>query len=96
MSLSTKRRSKTGARQALLDTLKRMGATPYDARHSFLTESYIVGKDLRVTQALATHSDVPTTNRYTLAAVDPRLAEVVGLLNLKAEATLPRGLPRGN
>jgi integrase len=66
------------AAKALHDSLA--GARPYDLRHSFLTESYLAGKDIHATQALATHADPRMTRRYTLAAVDPRLQDVAALL----------------
>jgi integrase len=59
------------------------GARPYDLRHSYLTESYISSKDIRATQALAMHSDARMTERYTLAAVDPRLQDVAARLGIR-------------
>ena len=46
--------------------------TPYDLRHSFGTEHYRSGKDIRATQAALDHSSITLTLRYTLAAVDER------------------------
>lgn len=47
---------------------------PYDLRHSFLTAAYLATGDLRAVQALAQHSDIKTTRRYTEGAVDARAA----------------------
>jgi integrase len=69
------------AAKELLDVLTRMKARPYDLRHSYLTASYLAGKDIRATQALAMHSDARMTERYTLAAVDPRLLDVAKQLD---------------
>jgi len=80
------------AAKALLDSLQRMRARPYDLRHSYLTESYLAGKDFRATQALAQHVDGRMTMRYTLAAVDARLLDVAGQLAAR-RAGLPAGLP---
>jgi integrase len=68
------------AAKNLLDSLLRTRIRPYDLRHSYLTESYKIGRDLRATQALAMHSDVRMTERYTLAAVDPRLVDLAARL----------------
>lgn len=51
--------------------------TPYDLRHSFGTEVYRSSGDIRATQVLMGHSSPVLTHRYTLAAVDPRLAEAL-------------------
>lgn len=51
--------------------------TPYDLRHSFGTEMYAATGDIRATQILMDHSSPTLTNRYTLAAVDPRVAAAV-------------------
>jgi integrase len=48
--------------------------TPYDLRHSFGTELYRVSGDIRATQVLMDHSSPSLTHRYTLGAVDARLA----------------------
>lgn len=48
--------------------------TPYDLRHSFGTEVYRSSGDIRATQVLMGHSKAELTHRYTLAAVDPRVA----------------------
>jgi integrase len=69
------------AGKRVLDTLTAMKARPYDFRHSFLTQSYLVGKDLRATQGLAQQSDIRMTQRYTLAAVDARLQDLVRRMN---------------
>jgi len=81
--------------KALLDSLTRMRARPYDLRHSYLTDSYLAGKDFRATQAAAQHADSRMTTRYTLAAVDPRLTDVMHQLAARrAQAVpLPAGLP---
>lgn len=64
-------------------------ARPYDLRHSYLTESYLAGKDIRATQALAMHNDARMTERYTLAAVDPRLADVAARLGERLRRQAP-------
>lgn len=51
--------------------------TTYDLRHSFGTEVYRVSGDMRATQVLMGHSSPTLTHRYTLAAVDPRVAEAL-------------------
>jgi integrase len=51
--------------------------TPYDLRHSFGTEVYRSSGDIRATQILMDHSTPTLTHRYTLAAVDPRVAAAV-------------------
>ncbi len=51
--------------------------TPYDLRHSFGTELYRSSGDIRATQILMDHSSPTLTHRYTLAAVDPRVAAAV-------------------
>jgi integrase len=48
-------------------------ARPYDLRHSYLTMTYLASEDIHITQKMGQHSDPRMTNRYTLAAVDPRL-----------------------
>ena len=66
----------------------------YDLRYSYLTMSYIVGKDLRATQRMAMHSSSKMTDRYTLAAVDPRLHEVAALITARmAGKVSPAGIP---
>jgi integrase len=49
------------------------GVRPYDLRHSYLTMTYLASEDIHATQKMGQHSDPRMTNRYTLAAVDPRL-----------------------
>jgi integrase len=51
--------------------------TPYDLRHSFGTEIYLASGDIRATQVLMGHSSATLTHRYTLAAVDPRVARAL-------------------
>jgi integrase len=64
--------AKVPALQALAKTL-----TPYDLRHSFGTEVYRSSGDIRATQILMDHSTPTLTHRYTLAAINPRVAEAV-------------------
>jgi integrase len=47
---------------------------PYDLRHSFGTAAYQLTGDIRAVQALLDHSDAKLTARYTLGAVDSRVA----------------------
>lgn len=63
---------KVPALAAIADTL-----TPYDLRHSFGTEVYRVSGDIRATQALMQHSSSTLTNRYTMGAVDARVAAAI-------------------
>lgn len=77
------------AARTLLESLRRMHAHPYDLRHSYLTDSYLAGKDIRATQDLAQHSDGRMTRRYTLAAVDRRLADVAQQLASHRGAPTP-------
>jgi integrase len=55
-------------------------ARPYDLRHSYLTMTYLASEDIHATQKMGQHSDPRMTNRYTLAAVDPRLKAAVARL----------------
>jgi integrase len=55
-------------------------ARPYDLRHSYLTMTYLATEDIHATQKMGQHSDPRMTNRYTLAAVDPRLKAAAGRL----------------
>lgn len=64
-------------RRACKRALKREDFTPYDLRHSFGTEIYRSSGDIRATQILMAHSTPQLTHRYTLAAVDPRVAAAV-------------------
>lgn len=50
---------------------------PYDLRHFFGTELYRRSGDLRAVQILMGHSTPTLTHRYTLGAVDPRVAAAV-------------------
>jgi site-specific recombinase XerC len=51
--------------------------TPYDLRHSFGTEVFRRSGDIRATQVLMGHSTPVLTNRYTLGAVDARVAAAI-------------------
>ena len=53
------------------------GVTLLHLRHTFGTEAYKRTGDIRAAQVLLGHADPRMTERYTLAAVDPRLAEAV-------------------
>lgn len=64
-------------RRACKRALKNEDFTPYDLRHSFGTEMYRASGDMRATQILMGHSTPQLTHRYTLAAVDPRVAAAV-------------------
>jgi len=77
------------AAKQLLQDLRAFRARPYDLRHSYLTESWLAGKDLSATQLLAMHSDARMTRRYTLAAVDERLVDVAAALSLRFTAEAP-------
>lgn len=50
---------------------------PYDLRHSFGTEVYRSSGDIRATQILMGHSTERLTHRYTLGAIQPRIAAAV-------------------
>jgi integrase len=56
------------------------GVRPYDLRHSYLTMTYLASEDIHATQKMGQHSDPRMTNRYTLAAVDPRLRAAAACL----------------
>lgn len=71
------------AARSLLESLQRVSATPYDLRHSLLTESFLASGNIRATQALAMHSDARMTERYTLAAVNIALKAVVDQLGTR-------------
>jgi hypothetical protein len=58
--------------------------TPYDLRHSFGTLAYAASGDLHATGVLLGHRDSRTTARYTLGAVDPRLAAAVKAMRFVA------------
>jgi integrase len=64
------------------------GLRPYDLRHSFGTRLYQASGDLHATGLLLGHLSQATTQRYTRAAVDPRLVAAI--------ASLPRVLPRAS
>lgn len=49
----------------------------YDLRHSFGSEVYRRSGDIRATQVLLDHSSEALTHRYTVTAVDPRVAAAV-------------------
>lgn len=61
-------------RQTLAD------ATPYDLRHSFLTVVQVLTGNRSATQGMGMHADPRTSERYTLAAVDPTLEHAAALL----------------
>lgn len=72
--------SRSSLRQALRRACMALGLpmlTPYDLRHSFGTEVYRTSGDMRATQVLMGHSSPTLTHRYTLAAVDQRVAEAL-------------------
>jgi integrase len=56
------------------------GLRPYDLRHAFGTAVYRATGDIRSTQVLMGHSSPVLTHRYTLAAVEPRVAAALGKL----------------
>lgn len=68
------------AADALLESLRQVRARPYDLRHSYLTQIQLAGRNLHATQQLAMHSDSRQTQRYTLAAVNQQLLDVVAAL----------------
>jgi integrase len=70
--------------------------TPYDLRHSFLTEVQLATGNIHATQRMATHADPRTTRRYTLAAVAPELKGVAVLLAARLAGQRPVGQPAGN
>ena len=82
------------AAKVLLESLQRVGARPYDLRHSYLTESLMASKNIHATQKLALRAYIRMTDRYTLAAVDPVLLDVVSQLG--ARLPVPRAVPRGS
>jgi integrase len=70
--------------------------TPYDLRHSYGTALYAATGDQRAAQAGLRHRSIVTTHRYTLAAVDPRLAAAVAAISaaipaLQVVEKAPRG-----
>jgi integrase len=67
--------------------LAAFGPRPYDLRHGFLSRTYAISHDIYATQLLGLHTDPRMTARYTLAAVDPRLKDVIGLLNQSRRTT---------
>lgn len=69
--------------------LKAFGARPYDLRHSYLTEAQLAGGNLHATQALAMHTDIRQTMRYTLAAVSPQMKAVADQLAERRAGRLP-------
>lgn len=62
-----------------------LGLRPYDLRHSFATAVYESSKDLRSTGAILGHRTERTTNRYTIAAVNPLVLDALN----KMQARLP-------
>lgn len=73
-------RTDRAAADALLASLRLVRARPYDLRHSYLTQIQLAGRNLHATQQLAMHSDSRQTQRYTLAAVNQQLLDVVAAL----------------
>lgn len=67
-----------------------LGLRPYDLRHSFGTALYTATGDIRATQLLMGHSRVEMTHRYTLGAVDQRLAGAIAAFDAAG------GNPGGN
>lgn len=66
---------------------------PYDVRHSYLSAVYQATGDIRATQALAGHATLAMTERYTLSAVDPRVA--IAMTQFEQATTRRRGGPLG-
>ena len=64
--------------------------TPYDLRHSFGTEVYRVSGDIRATQVLMGHSSPTLTHRYTLGAVDVRVAKAIKGFGGESHQAKPR------
>lgn len=62
------------------------GLKPYDFRHSFLSLVYEETKDLRVTGKFGGHRSRRTTERYTLAAVAPHVAEAAAKVRARFTA----------
>lgn len=57
----------------------------YDIRHGFGSQLYAAGGDLHATGVFLGHRDPRTTERYTMAAVDPRLKQVMEHLRKAGE-----------
>lgn len=68
--------------------------TPYDLRHSFGTEVYRASGDIRATQILMDHSTPQLTHRYTLGAVDRRVAAAITAWEAKAPRKVPNSTKR--
>lgn len=62
---------------AKVPALAGLTLTPYDLRHSFGTEIYRATGDIRATQSLLGHSSPTLTNRYMVAALEPRVLAAV-------------------
>jgi site-specific recombinase XerC len=69
--------------------------TPYDLRHSFLTEVQLATGNIHSTQRMAVHADPRTTRRYTLAAVAPELKSAAALLAARQAGQRPRRATTG-
>lgn len=65
--------------------------TPYQLRHSFGTLAYAASGDVHATGILLGHRDARTTARYTLGAVDPRLAAAVKAMRFTSRRRGVRG-----
>jgi integrase len=63
--------------------------TPYQFRHTFGTMVAALTKDNRAVQALLQHGDVRQTERYTKAAVDPRVLEAMATVTTALKAPKP-------
>lgn len=61
-------------------------ATPYNLRHSILTEAQLATGNISATQRFALRADPRMTRRYTLAAVDPELTRAAALLSAGSAA----------
>ena len=68
----------TGDRSLLdaLDTLP-PNCTPYDLRHSFLTEMYGITGDIRAVAELGQHASLETTKRYLKGKVSERVSMAI-------------------
>jgi integrase len=63
---------------------------PYDFRHGFGSRAYAATGDLHATGLLMGHRDPRTTARYTLAAVDPRLAAAMKAMVRSGKVSPPK------
>jgi integrase len=64
------------------------GIRPYDLRHSFLTGVYAATGDIHITAAAGDHADIRQSRRYTLAAVDPKMADAVERFRARAQGQI--------